>query len=75
MVGCKLTVTKESTESPFEVGCILTVVYDEPIFASEGLLPVLDYIASFKERNPQMGNVSACRTGHMRSAWTGISGR
>jgi len=54
MVDCRLTVTRESTETPFEVGCILTVVYDKPIFTSENLLPIADYIDCFKERYPYM---------------------
>lgn len=54
MVDCILTVTRESTETPFEVGCILTVMYDKPIFISEDLQTIVDYITDFKERNPQM---------------------
>lgn len=54
MVDCILTVTRESTETPYEVGCTLIVMYDKPIFTSTNLLPIVDYITDFKERYPHM---------------------
>ena len=49
---CKLTVTKDSDPSPFNVFCNIDANSGKPIFTNSSILKTIDYLVSFKEMNP-----------------------
>ena len=51
---CKLTVTKDSDPSPFNVFCNIDANSGKPIFTNSSILKTIDYLVSFKEMNPQL---------------------
>ena len=54
MKTCRLTVTKEGDSSPFKVFCDIDANPDRPIFTNSSIVETVDYLARFKEMNPQL---------------------